>query len=298
MKSPSPRKPQTMADFMHDFPARLYETTRSLTREVPSPVATRRFVDSLTNLLFPIREKRDLSRAEMQVRWEGLQRDFLEIISPLCRDLDCCCNNLTERFFGEIPALYDSLLDDASVYEQSDPAARCVEEVILCYPGFYAVMVYRIAHIMYRLGVPILPRVITEYAHSRTGIDINPGARIGPHFYIDHGTGIVIGESTVIGSNVKIYQGVTLGATFVTKELCGQQRHPTIEDNVIIYAGSTILGGDTVVGHDTIIGGNVWLTESVPPYSTVYHKPEVFIKGNPQRSPEGERRLQNSVRKK
>ncbi len=270
-----------MADFIPDFPARLYETTHRLTREVPSTVASQRFIKMLINLLFPIREKRNLSRAEIQVRWESLQNDFLDIISPLCQGMDCCCQNLTEKFFGEIPALYDQLLDDAAVFEQSDPAAHCVEEVILCYPGFYAVMVYRIAHIMYRLGIPILPRVITEYAHSRTGIDINPGAHIGAHFYIDHGTGIVIGETTIIGNNVKLYQGVTLGATFVTKELCGQQRHPTIEDNVIIYAGSTILGGRTVVGHDTIIGGNVWLTESVPPYSTVYHKPEVFIKGNP-----------------
>ena len=215
-----------MADFIPDFPARLYETTHRLTREVPSTVASQRFIKMLINLLFPIREKRNLSRAEIQVRWESLQNDFLDIISPLCQGMDCCCQNLTEKFFGEIPALYDQLLDDAAVFEQSDPAAHCVEEVILCYPGFYAVMVYRIAHIMYRLGIPILPRVITEYAHSRTGIDINPGAHIGAHFYIDHGTGIVIGETTIIGNNVKLYQGVTLGATFVTKELCGQQRPP------------------------------------------------------------------------
>ena len=143
-------------------------------------------------------------------------------------------------------------------------------------------MVYRIAHIAYRLQIPVLPRVMTEYAHSQTGIDINPGAQIGPHFYIDHGTGIVIGETTVIGKNVCLYQGVTLGATYVDKELRGQQRHPTIEDNVIIYAGSTILGGNTVIGHDTVIGGNVWLTESVPPHSTVYHKPEIRIKSKKQ----------------
>ena len=143
-------------------------------------------------------------------------------------------------------------------------------------------MVYRIAHVAYKLHIPVVSRVMTEYAHSKTGIDINPGAQIGPDFYIDHGTGIVIGETTVIGRNVCLYQGVTLGATYVDKELRGQKRHPTIEDNVIIYAGSTILGGNTVIGHDTVIGGNVWLTESVPPHSTVYHKPEIRIKPKKQ----------------
>ena len=170
-------------------------------------------------------------------------------------------------------------MKDANLYKSCDPAAYCTEEVILCYPGFYAVMVYRLSHVMHRLDIPVLPRVVSEYAHSQTGIDIHTGATIGPRFYIDHGTGIVIGETTVIGRNVKLYQGVTLGARFVEKELTGVKRHPTIEDNVIIYAGSTILGGDTVVGHDTVIGGNVWLTESVPPHSTVYHKPEIIIKG-------------------
>ena len=164
------------------------------------------------------------------------------------------------------------------MYHRCDPASHCTEEVILCYPGFYAVMVHRLAHIAYRLNVAVMPRVMSVYAHTQTGIDIHPGAQIGEHFYIDHGTGVVIGETCVIGRNVRIYQGVTLGATFVDKELRGVQRHPTIEENVIIYAGSTILGGDTVIGHDTIIGGNVWLTESVPPYSTVYHKPEIRIK--------------------
>ncbi len=265
-------------DILRDFPACLYEKTQTLCREVPSALATHRWIDAMTSLLFPVRDRRDITRAEMQVQWEALQRDLYEIITPLCLEQDCCCKNLTERFFERIPALYEDLLHDAGVYADSDPAALCAEEVILCYPGFYAVMVYRIAHILYELKVPILPRVISEYAHSVTGIDINPGARIGPDFYIDHGTGIVIGETCVIGRNVKLYQGVTLGATFVTKELAGQQRHPTLEDNVIVYAGSTILGGDTVVGHDTIIGGNVWLTESVPPFSKVYHRPEIVIK--------------------
>ena len=201
-----------------------------------------------------------------------------EIIKPLCPE-ECHCEKLIEHFFNEVPTIYSHLMEDATLYKECDPAAYCTEEVILCYPGFYAVTVYRFSHILHQLHIPVLPRVISEYAHSQTGIDIHPGATIGPNFYIDHGTGIVIGETTVIGKNVKIYQGVTLGAKFVDKELSGVRRHPTIEDNVIIYAGSTILGGDTVIGHDTVVGGNVWLTESVPPYSTVYCHPEVVIKG-------------------
>ena len=259
-----------MADVIKNFPSRLHKMTQVFYREVPSQVATRRFIDTLTNLLFPVRDKRNISLKEMDLKWENLQHDFLEIISPLCADMDCCCEHLTERFFGEIPLIYTRLMQDANLYKNCDPAAYCTEEVILCYPGFYAVMVYRLSHVLHKLKIPVLPRVISEYAHSQTGIDIHPGATIGPNFYIDHGTGIVIGETTVIGRNVKIYQGVTLGATFVDKELSGVRRHPTIEDNVIIYAGSTILGGDTVIGHDTVIGGNVWLTESVPPHSTVY----------------------------
>lgn len=268
-----------MADVIKNFPSRLHKMTQVFYREVPSQVATRRFIDTLTNLLFPVRDKRNISLKEMDLKWENLQHDFLEIISPLCADMDCCCEHLTERFFGEIPLIYTRLMQDANLYKNCDPAAYCTEEVILCYPGFYAVMVYRLSHVLHKLKIPVLPRVISEYAHSQTGIDIHPGASIGPNFYIDHGTGIVIGETTVIGRNVKIYQGVTLGATFVDKELSGVRRHPTIEDNVIIYAGSTILGGDTVIGHDTVIGGNVWLTESVPPHSTVYCKPEIVIKG-------------------
>ena len=128
------------------------------------------------------------------------------------------------------------------------------------------------------MKIPVLPRVISEYAHTKTGIDIHPGATIGNHFFIDHGTGIVIGETAIIGSSVKIYQGVTLGALYVGKELANKKRHPTIEDNVIIYAGSTILGGDTVIGHDTVVGGNSWITESVQPFSVVYHKPSVVIR--------------------
>jgi len=162
---------------------------------------------------------------------------------------------------------------------EGDPAATSRMEVVMAYPGMYAVTVHRLAHELYLLKVPILPRVMTEIAHSRTGIDIHPGATIGEGFFIDHGTGVVIGETTVIGRNVKLYQGVTLGALSFPKDektgmlMKGHKRHPNVEDNVVIYAGATILGGDTVIGHDSEIGGNVWLMESIPPHSRVYNKP-------------------------
>ena len=168
--------------------------------------------------------------------------------------------------------------EEIAVIRERDPAIKSNMEVFL-YPSFKVILSYRVAHRLYCAGHFFWARWVSQRAARKTGIEIHPGATIGKHFYIDHGTGVVIGETTVIGRNVKLYQGVTLGARFVEKELTGVKRHPTIEDNVIIYAGSTILGGDTVVGHDTVIGGNVWLTESVPPHSTVYHKPEIIIKG-------------------
>ena len=158
-----------------------------------------------------------------------------------------------------------------------DPAAHDRFEVIRAYPGFFAISFYRIAHALLDLDTPLLPRIITEYAHSQTGIDIHPAAEIGEHFFIDHGTGIVIGETAVIGNHVKLYQGVTLGALSVDKNMAFVKRHPTVEDHVIIYSGATILGGDTVIGHHSTIGGNVWLTKSVPPYSTVYHRASVEV---------------------
>ena len=161
---------------------------------------------------------------------------------------------------------------------RGDPAAESVEEVVLAYPGFLAISIYRIAHEFYHLDVPIFPRLLTEYAHQLTGIDIHPGARIGTPFFIDHGTGIVIGETTLIGDNVKIYQGVTLGALSVDKSLANTKRHPTIEDNVIIYAQAVILGGETIIGHDSVVGGNSWLTRSVPPFSFVYPETKVNVR--------------------
>jgi serine O-acetyltransferase len=159
---------------------------------------------------------------------------------------------------------------------EGDPAAKSKSEVVRTYPGFYAIAAYRLAHELYRLGVQDIPRVITEHAHSKTGIDIHPAAKIGEHFCIDHGTGIVIGETTIIGNHVKIYQGVTLGALSVDKHDAETKRHPTIEDHVVIYAAATILGGETIIGHDSVIGGNVWLTQSVPAYSKIYYQAKMY----------------------
>ncbi|MFL6276909.1 MAG: serine O-acetyltransferase EpsC [Blastocatellia bacterium] len=178
------------------------------------------------------------------------------------------------QFLESLPRLRQRLARDIQAAYDGDPAAHCIDEIILSYPAAYAIMAYRAAHELHQMEVPILPRMLTEMAHSRTGIDIHPGARIGDSFFIDHGTGVVIGETTEIGNHVKLYQGVTLGALSFPKDetgrlIRGQKRHPTIEDHVVIYAGATILGGDTVIGEASIIGGNVWLTESVPPGSRV-----------------------------
>ena len=185
---------------------------------------------------------------------------------------------ILQKFLDTLPSTKKILLKDAEFILESDPAAKELIEVIAIYPGFFAIYCYRIAHSIDQLSVPLLPRMITEYAHKITGIDIHPGAEIGSPFSIDHGTGIVIGETAVIGNYVKIYQGVTLGALSVDKSKASKKRHPTIEDNVILYAGCTILGGETTVGRNSIIGGNVWLTESIAPFSVVYHKSEIVIR--------------------
>ena len=168
-----------------------------------------------------------------------------------------------------LPEVRAWLAEDAEAFNHRDPAARGIDEVVLAYPGYYGIATYRIAHVLHELGVPLVPRLLTERAHQRTGVDIHPGATIGQRFVIDHGTGVVIGETSHIGSGVTIYQGVTLGALAVEKELASQKRHPTIEDRVIIYANATILGGKTVIGRDSIIGGNAWVTQSVPAGSKI-----------------------------
>jgi serine O-acetyltransferase len=198
-----------------------------------------------------------------------------------CRGM---ANEITISLIKRLPKIREQLHGDVQAAYNGDPAALTTEEILLSYPSIDAMSVYRIAHVLYEYEVPIIPRIMTEYAHQTTGIDIHPGAKIGQCFFIDHGTGVVIGETCTIGNNVKIYQGVTLGAkSFPLDEfgnpIKGIKRHPDIEDNVVIYSGATILGGDTVIGHDSVIGGNVWLTHSVPPYSKVYNaQPSPIIK--------------------
>jgi serine O-acetyltransferase len=191
------------------------------------------------------------------------------------RHQDCIgeAREIVEELLGKIPEIRRKVSLDVSAANNGDPAARSDDEVILAYPCIQAIMVHRIAHELWNRDVALIPRMMSEYVHGKTGIDIHPGAVIGGSFFIDHGTGVVIGETTVIGDNVKIYQGVTLGALSVRKQQANKKRHPTIEDDVTIYAGATILGGETVVGRGTIIGGNVWLTESVPPGSRILHQP-------------------------
>lgn len=184
-------------------------------------------------------------------------------------------------FFEQLPEIQRLLLTDVQAGFDGDPAAKSKEEIIFSYPGLFAIYVYRLAHVLYKEEIPFIPRVMSEYAHGRTGIDINPGATIGEYFFIDHGTGVVVGETTEIGNNVKLYQGVTLGALSTRKgqQLASVKRHPTIRDNVTIYSNSTVLGGETVVGENTIIGGNTFITESIPANTKVSAKsPELVIK--------------------
>lgn len=262
---------QTFAQYLENI-------NNSYCSEVPSVSETHSFVDDLVNLLFPIRLNKTYSVQEIEIRLDRLKLRFKELLIPLQKDLSEEPSKLSEDFFNKLPKIFKILLKDAQSFVDCDPAANCIEEVILSYPGFYCLTVHRIANILYKENITVLPRIMSEYVHSKTGIDIHPGATIGENFFIDHGTGIVIGETAVVGDNVKIYQGVTLGAIYVEKKMKNLKRHPTIEDNVIIYAGSTILGGQTTIGHDTIIGGNVWLTESVLAHSVVYRQHKSIVK--------------------
>ncbi len=194
---------------------------------------------------------------------------------PTCEECDREAARITSVFFDRLSLVREMMASDVHAFFDSDPAAQTTDETILSYPGLYAIMIQRLAHELFLLNVPLLPRIMTEHAHSKTGIDMHPGARLGKSFFIDHGTGIVIGETTVIGNNVKIYQGVTLGALAPAygQALRGQKRHPTIEDDVVIYAGATILGGETVIGRGAVIGGNVFVTQSVPSQNQVVAEP-------------------------
>lgn len=250
---------------------------RSTVLPVKQDVA--RFGEAVLGMLFPHFSDEDyFTSDEIDGQLRLLRRDLTKVLAPLAGQLSTGVKDITESFFTRLPEIHRLLWLDAEAINAGDPAAESVDEVVSAYPGFAAIAIYRIAHEFYRLSVPIFPRILSEVAHQRTGIDIHPGATIGQSFFIDHGTGIVVGETTVIGGNVKLYQGVTLGALSVDKSLCASKRHPTIEDNVVIYSNATILGGGTTIGHDSVIGGNVWLTESVPPFSLVYHKSEVKVR--------------------
>jgi serine O-acetyltransferase len=229
---------------------------------------------------------------EAAALFEGLSHQIALCIRHECLRDDLPCTHCEERgreeamkFMRKLPDLRIALAKDVRAAYEGDPAAGSFDEIIFCYPGLLAVTIHRIAHELLLQKISLMPRIMNEYAHGLTGIDINPGARIGESFFIDHGVGVVIGETTVVGNRVRLYQGVTLGALSVAKEdvekLRGRKRHPTIEDDVIIYSGATILGGETVIGSRSIIGGNVWLTESVPPDTRVFIKtPELVLKNS------------------
>lgn len=190
-------------------------------------------------------------------------------------------DDIIEEFRFELPHILHLLDTDVSAALNGDPAAKSAEEIILCYPGFFAIAIHRIAHFFYSKNVLVFPRILSEYAHQTTGIDIHPGAQIGKYFFIDHGTGVVIGETTIIGDNVKIYQGVTLGALSVKKKLAGTKRHPTVENDCVIYSNATVLGGETILGAGSVVGGNVWLTKSLKPRSVCYNTSKIkLVKNN------------------
>lgn len=243
----------------------------------PSPAEVAAFFNNLLGTLFA-----DYT----QLSFKSLE-DFTDHVGALQAELDrivrfnphkgqADVGAVAGQFFDLLPRIFDKLNGDVVAMYEGDPAAKSKSEVIQTYPGFYAIAAYRIAHQLHLLGVKGIPRVITEHAHSKTGIDIHPSATIGEHFCIDHGTGVVIGETAVIGDHVKIYQGVTLGALSVSKDDASRKRHPTLEDHVVVYAGATILGGDTIIGHHSVVGGNVWLTRSVPPQSKIYYQAKMY----------------------
>jgi len=237
---------------------------RALSGQLPTKQKAGAFIDSLLANLFQVQSKEDWQKCA-----DDLNTQLEELLAPFHKD----AATIAQIFFHTaLSGLYDTFWQDAEAAYAGDPAAQNIQEVILAYPGFYGVVVYRIAHYFFELKIPTLPRLFSEHAHERTGIDIHPGAKIGSSFFMDHGTGIVIGGTSVIADNVKIYQGVTLGALSVDKSLASTKRHPTIEEGVVIYAGATILGGQTVIGRQSVIGGNTWIVESVEPYSVVYNK--------------------------
>jgi len=258
---------------MEEFYRNIYQKQLEV-QDMPGNKRIAAWAMGLLDLLFPERNSSAFAGVdEVRAAFRESEAELLELLEKTKACSNCDNPLISKAFFLALPGIYDTMLTDAQSIMDGDPAAKSIREVIRTYPGFTALCIYRIAHRLWQSKVPLIPRILTEHAHSRTGIDIHPGAQIGEYLYIDHGTGLVIGETCIIGKHVKLYQGVTLGALSVEKNMANTQRHPIIEDHVIIYAGATILGGRTVVGHHSVIGGNVWLTSGVEPYTTVYHQP-------------------------
>lgn len=254
-----------------EFLNRIYQA-HGACKNCPTPAKVSGFFDRLLGLLFPNFSSNSVTSVEeLHTRFEEVRAEMSTLLGGNVNTTSA----LVEEFFTGLPLLYDQLKKDVDAIYKGDPAATEREEVIRSYPGFYAIAAYRVAHKLLNMGIQKIPRSITEHAHSRTGIDIHPGAIIGERFCIDHGTGVVIGETTIIGNDVKVYQGVTLGALSVDKAQKNVKRHPTIGDRVVIYSGATILGGATEIGNNSTIGGNTWLTKSVPANSRVYYKATV-----------------------
>ena len=257
------------------FIQKIYQKHKGCTK-CPSTVLVPQFFTDLLGILFPnFASSPVLDFMEFQKRIQMINMEMVQILSRNSNEEESDPIKQSEDFFASLPEVYEKLQLDIDAMFAGDPAAKSREEVIRSYPGFYAIAAYRIAHSLSKSGISNIPRMITDHAHGKTGIDINPNANIGDYFCIDHGTGVVIGETTDIGKHVKVYQGVTLGALSVNKEDAKIKRHPTIEDNVVIYAGATILGGNTIIGKNSIVGGNVWLTKSIPPSSKIYYQAQM-----------------------
>ena len=270
---------------------------------LPSMCSIYQIVEEFEALIFPgFKEEKVLDTANLKYivgeKVTHLSRNLVtEVSKSLIYEKNSKGNKISQseatqqaeaivlQVLESLPRLRHIIKRDVKAAFRGDPAAKSHDEVILSYPAVEAIMIFRIAHEFWIREVPLIPRIMTEYIHGKTGIDIHPGAHIGEYFFIDHGTGVVIGETTIIGNNVKLYHGVTLGATSVKKEDANTKRHPTIEDDVTIYPGATILGGKTVIGRGSIIGGNVWLLNSVPPESKVYYKPENFLYPGKKQNP-------------
>jgi serine O-acetyltransferase len=258
------------------FLERLFESHKACPT-CPSPEEVTQIFKQLLGILFPDYSEETFQTLEQfEAHVKNTKNSLEHMVGNTAGNSHQEASVVVNKFFESLPTVYKKLEGDIGAMYQGDPAAKSLGEVVRTYPGFYAIAAYRLAHELHQFNVAGVPRVITEHAHSKTGIDIHPAAAIGEHFCIDHGTGIVIGETTVIGNHVKIYQGVTLGALSVDKNDAEKKRHPTIEDRVVIYAGATILGGETNIGHDSIIGGNVWLTRSIPAFSKIYYQAKMF----------------------